>query len=256
MKSRRVVIAGNWKMNTTRDSAVSLARTIAEQVGTVTEVDVVVAPPAPYLLSVQETIKSSKVHLSAQNMYFEENGAFTGELSAAMLKDCGCKLVILGHSERRHVFGEPDEMINRKVIAALKAGLKPILCVGEKLDQREANKTNEVCEAQLRHALMGVPFEQLRQVVIAYEPVWAIGTGKVATPEQAEEVHAFLRQKLTQIYGSDLAQAITIQYGGSVTGDKAEGLLQKPNIDGLLIGGASLKGDEFSQIVKVATKLV
>jgi triosephosphate isomerase len=250
MRGRRIIIAGNWKMNTDRAQAVALAGQIADTVGAGTEIDVILAPPAPWLVPVHDAVHHSKVMTSAQNMHFEESGAFTGEISAAMIKDSGARFVILGHSERRHVFGESDEQINRKVAAALKAGLRPILCVGEKLDEREAGKTMDVVEHQLRRGLIGVPFERLREIVLAYEPVWAIGTGKVATPEQAEEVHAFLRQKLMQIYGSDLGQVISIQYGGSVKGSSAAGLLTKPNVDGLLVGGASLKGDEFIEIIR------
>jgi triosephosphate isomerase len=188
-------------------------------------------------------------------MHFEKSGAFTGELSPAMLLDCGCSHVILGHSERRQLFGEEDDLINRKVIAALANGLLPILCVGETLDERQAGRTHDVVSKQLRHGLVGVRPEQLRDVTIAYEPVWAIGTGQVATPEQAEDVHAFLRETLNGLCGSDLAQVIRIQYGGSVKPDNALGLLGKPNVDGALIGGASLKAEDFAAIVLAAAEL-
>jgi triosephosphate isomerase len=250
MTPRRKFIAGNWKMNTTRESAARLARTLVGSIGQLQDVDVALCPPFPYLLTVHEALAGSRIHLGAQNMYFEPNGAFTGETSAAMLSDCGCKYVILGHSERRHVLGEKDEAINRKVLVALGANLSPILCVGELLAEREGNKTFDVVASQVRNGLVGVRPEQLRDVILAYEPVWAIGTGKVASPEQAEEVHAFIRQTLTKLYGNDLAQVIRIQYGGSVKGDNAAGLLSKPNIDGALVGGAALKADDFVAIVQ------
>lgn len=252
MQRRKKFIAGNWKMNTDRAAAAALARAIVAQVGKIESVDVAICPPAPFLLTVHEEVAATRILLGGQNMYFEKSGAFTGEVSPAMLADCGCRLVILGHSERRHVFAEDDELINRKVIAALANGLHPILCVGEKLEQREAGQTETVVDAQLRHGLVGVRPEQMRDVTIAYEPVWAIGTGHVATPEQAEDVHRFLRQTLTSICGNDLAQSIRIQYGGSVKGENAAGLLEKPNVDGALVGGASLKADDFVEIVRAA----
>lgn len=241
-------------MNTNRDSATELAKALVDEVGAVSEVDVAICPPFPYLHAVHELLAGSRIALGAQNMYFEPEGAFTGEVSASMLADCGCKYVILGHSERRHVLGEDNEMVNRKVKAAIDFGLNAILCVGELLEERESNKTNDVVEAQLRQGLLGILPEQLRQVTIAYEPVWAIGTGKVATPEQAEEVHAFARETLNKLYGADLAQVVRIQYGGSVKPDNAEGLLSMPNIDGALVGGASLKAEEFSQIVEAGVR--
>lgn len=256
MRQRRHFIAGNWKMNTDRASATALARALAGHVGRMEDVDVAICPPAPFLLAVHEEIAASIIALGAQNMFFEKSGAFTGEISPTMLADCGCKYVILGHSERRHLFAEDDELINRKVVAALANGLNPILCVGEKLDQREAGQTQEIVGAQIRYGLVGVRPEQMRDVTIAYEPVWAIGTGRVATPDQAEEVHHFLRETLTTMYGSDLAQSVRIQYGGSVKGDNAAGLLNKPNVDGALVGGASLKIEEFLEIVRAAAAAI
>lgn len=250
MNRRRKFIAGNWKMNLLRDSAHQLAHELAQRLADVTEVDVAVCPPYTYLRDVHDAISGSRLQLGAQNAYFENAGAFTGEVSNAMLADVGCKYVILGHSERRHVLGESDETVNRKLTATLRAGLQPIFCVGELLSQREANKTNEVVVGQIRAGLVGVALEQLREVTIAYEPVWAIGTGKVATPEQAEEVHAFIRETLTKMYGNDLAQDIRIQYGGSVKGNNALGLLSKPNVDGALVGGASLNAEDFAEIVR------
>jgi triosephosphate isomerase len=249
---RRIFIAGNWKMNTHREAAVALARHVAAHVGRIESVDVAVCPPACYLLSVGEELAGSRVTLGAQNMHHEKSGAFTGELSPTMLRDCHCTHVIIGHSERRQFFGEDDELVNRKVISALSNNLLPIVCVGESLAERESGRTMEVVGSQLRHGLVGVRPEQLRDVTIAYEPIWAIGTGKVATPEQAEQVHAYLREVLTSMYGADLSGVIRIQYGGSVKGDNAAGILAQPNVDGALVGGASLKAEEFIAIVQAA----
>lgn len=256
MQTRRPFVAGNWKMNSDRASAVALARAFAGSVWRHENVDVAICPPAPFLLAVHEELAASRIALGAQNMYFEKSGAFTGEISPLMLKDCGCKYVILGHSERRHVFAEDDDLVNRKVISALSNGLYPILCLGETLAQREKGETQEIVAGQLRHGLVGVRPEQMRDVTIAYEPVWAIGTGHVATPEQAEEVHRFLRGKLTEMYGSDLAQSIRIQYGGSVKAENAAGLMEQPNVDGALVGGASLKEQEFLEIVRAAAATI
>jgi triosephosphate isomerase (TIM) len=252
---RRLFIAGNWKMNLDRAGSQRLAGAVAEQSYSLSKIDVAVFPAFPYLADVQEALLGRRVALGAQNMHFEASGAFTGEVSPSMLADVGCKYVILGHSERRHVFGETDEMVNRKVRAAIQYGLQPILCVGELLAEREANRTNEVVERQLRTGLTGVAFEHARDVTVAYEPVWAIGTGKVATPAQAEEVHAHIRQLLTSIFGADLAQCIRLQYGGSVKVENVGGLLELPNVDGALVGGASLKAEEFVGILQVAAKL-
>lgn len=255
MTSRRKFIAGNWKMNTLRESAAQLAHKLVSMVGAIHDVEMAVFPPFPYLLLVHEGIAGSQVRLGAQDVYHESVGAFTGEISAAMLADCGCRYVLCGHSERRHVLGESDDTVNRKLSATLAAGLAPILCVGELLAEREKERTYDVLAGQLRHCLVGVRPEQLRDVTIAYEPVWAIGTGRVATPEQAEEAHAFIRETLTKMYGNDLSQGATILYGGSVKAENAAGLLQKPNVDGLLVGGASLKADEFAHIVLSAVEV-
>jgi len=251
---RRIFIAGNWKMNTDRASAVALAQGIAARAGEAGHVDLAVCPPSVYLDAVAAAVKGSPVGLGAQNMYHEPKGAFTGELSAAMLLDVGCQYVILGHSERRHILGETDEMINRKVLAALDAGLKPIVCVGELLEEREAGRTAEVIRTQFEGSLAGLSDEQMAGTVIAYEPVWAIGTGKVATPEQAEEVHADLRKLLASRYNDQIAESVVIQYGGSVKPDNAATLLGQPNIDGALVGGASLKVDDFLGIAAGAPK--
>ncbi|MBX9653149.1 triose-phosphate isomerase [bacterium] len=255
MRHRKIFIAGNWKMNMDRTTGVALARSLASQIGRVEEVDVAIFPPAPLLSSVHEAISHTRIALGGQNMHFEKSGAFTGEVSGAMLLDSGCTHVILGHSERRQIFGETDELINRKVISALAQSIKPILCVGETLEERQAGKTNDVVGSQLRYGLVGVRPEQMREVTIAYEPVWAIGTGQVATPHQAEEVHAFLRDTLTHVCGTDLAQSIRIQYGGSVKPDNAAGLLSQPNVDGALVGGACLKAEDFSAIVQAGQEI-
>jgi len=249
---RRPLIAGNWKMNTNRSSAVALAEAVARQADTLSGVDLAVCPPSCYLDAVGRALAGSRVALGAQNMYHEKDGAFTGELSAAMLRDLGCTFVILGHSERRHILGETDAAVNKKVHAALAAGLVPIVCVGELLAEREAGKTLAVVQSQFDGSLAGLSAEQMRLVVIAYEPVWAIGTGKGATPSQAEEVHLALRKMIEKRYNSALAEAVRLQYGGSVKPDNAAELLHQPDIDGALVGGASLKADQFLGIARGA----
>jgi triosephosphate isomerase (TIM) len=246
---RRPFIAGNWKMNLNRASAVALAEGLAKNAAKIEGADMAVCPPSCYLEAVGRAIAGSKVALGAQNMYHEREGAFTGELSAAMLCDLGCKYVILGHSERRHILGETDAAINKKVHAALAAGLIPIACVGELLAEREAGQTLSVIRRQFDGSLAGVSPEQMKTVVIAYEPVWAIGTGKVATPQQAEEVHLALRKIVAERYNGAIADVVRMQYGGSVKPDNAAELLKQPNIDGALVGGASLKADQFLGIV-------
>jgi triosephosphate isomerase len=241
----RKLIAGNWKMNTDRAAAVALAKGIVNGVDKFKAVDLLVCPPSVYLVPVGEALSGSSVALGAQNMYHEANGAFTGELSAAMLKDVGCTYVILGHSERRHILGETDSDVNKKTLAALAAGLIPIVCVGELLNEREAGKTAAVIKSQFDGSLAGVSAEQIEKTVLAYEPVWAIGTGKVATPEQAAEVHADLRRLLVERYNDRSAAKVRILYGGSVKASNAGELLAQPNVDGALVGGASLKADEF-----------
>lgn len=236
-------------MNLNRSEAVALATEIARRADSAAHVDLAICPPSVYLDAVGTAIKGSAVGLGAQNMYFESNGAFTGEISGAMLLDLGCQYVILGHSERRHVLGETDEDVNRKVQAALEVGLTPIVCVGETLAQREADQTAEVVSTQFSGSLAGLAAEQVGQLVIAYEPVWAIGTGKVATPEQAEQVHADLRGLLEKHYNADVAGKVRIQYGGSVKPNNAVELLSQDNIDGALVGGASLDADNFFGIV-------
>ena len=249
---RRKLIAGNWKMNSDNVSAAALAKGVAEGAGVAPDVDLLVCPPAVYLAAVGDSLTGSPVALGAQNMYFEGNGAFTGEISAAMLTDLGAEYVILGHSERRTLLDETDEVVNKKTLAALEAGLIPIVCVGELLEQREAGTTAEVIRSQVTGSLAGIPAEKMPGVVVAYEPVWAIGTGKVATPEQAEEVHADLRTLLAEQYSDSVAQQVRILYGGSMKPGNARELLSQPNVDGGLIGGASLKASDFLGIAAAA----
>jgi len=254
MPQRRPFIAGNWKMNLDRAAAVQLARAIAARAGEAPHVELAVCPPFVYLEAVAAIVKGTPVALGAQNMYFEKSGAFTGEVSAGMLLDLGCKYVILGHSERRHVLGETDLLVNKKTLAALSAGLSPIVCVGETLAEREAGKTSDVIRRQFDGSLAGLSAEQIARVTIAYEPVWAIGTGKVATTAQAEEVHIGLRRLLAERYNSAVAQSVRIQYGGSVKPENAAELLACENIDGALVGGASLKADDFLAIAAASPK--
>ena len=251
---RRLLIAGNWKMNLDRAGAVALAREVAAQAAAVVAVDLAVCPPCLYLDAVAAALKGSSVALGAQNMYHEANGAFTGEISAAMLVDIGCRYVILGHSERRHILGETDRQINQKVHAALAARLVPIVCVGELLNEREAGQTAEVIRRQFVGSLAGVSAEQMAGLVIAYEPVWAIGTGKVATPDQAQEVHKDLRKLIQTHYNAAVAEQVRIQYGGSVKPSNAAELLAQPDIDGALVGGASLKASDFLGIAAGAVQ--
>jgi len=249
---RRKFIAGNWKMNTSRAEGAALASAIASKVGGSANVDVAVCPPSLYLEAIGQAIKGSAVCLGAQNCYHEAKGAFTGEISPQMLVDVGCKYVILGHSERRQIFKETDQDVNRKVLAALAVGLTPILCVGETLAERQANQTSRVVRGQMEGSLADLSADQMLKIVVAYEPVWAIGTGVVATPEQAEEVHADLRKLLETRYTSEVASKVRIQYGGSVNAENANTLLHQPNIDGALVGGASLKADSFLAIINAA----
>ncbi len=245
---RRLLIAGNWKMNQTVPEALQLVRELKEKIEGVEDRDILVCPPFTALYPVGKELEGSSIALGAQNMFYEEKGAFTGEISPIMLKDIGCSYVILGHSERRHIFGETDELINKKVISAVKHDLIPILCVGETLQEREEGRTENIVGRQVREGLKGVNSEA--EFVIAYEPVWAIGTGKSATPEMAQEVHKFIREILKELFGEEKAKAVRILYGGSVKPKNAKDLLEMPDIDGALVGGASLKADSFVQIVK------
>jgi len=254
--SRKLFIAGNWKMNLDLAGAKALAEALAAQIGNTDKVDLAVAPPFVYLPAVAAAVKGSKIALAAQNMFYENNGAFTGEISGAMLKDVGCSHVILGHSERRHVIGETDETINHKVVKAIGDELKVILCVGELLAQRDEGTTNDVVAEQTKVGLEGVSAEAMEDVTIAYEPVWAIGTGRTATPEQAQEVHAMIRGLLVKLYGPAVAAATVIQYGGSVKPSNAAELLAQPDIDGALVGGAALKAADFVGIVQAGAGIV
>jgi len=246
------MIAGNWKMNLTLAEAVQLVNAIAESLKGLDRLEVLVAPPFPALLRVKETIGKAPILLAGQNMHWEAQGAFTGEVSAAMLTEAGCTHVILGHSERRTLFGETDEVIDRKASAAVKSGLVPIVCIGETLEEREKGLTFQVLERQLSLSLKS--FKEGKRLppttILAYEPVWAIGTGRTATPEQAQEAHHFIRQWLKGQFGEQPAEAVRILYGGSVKPDNVTDLMSKPDIDGALVGGASLKPESFLPIVR------
>jgi triosephosphate isomerase len=249
---RRRIVAGNWKMNKDRAGAVALARAVAQGAGSVEAVKVVLCPPFPYLLPVADAVAGTKVRLGAQNCYFKDKGAYTGEVSPTMLRDVGCQYVILGHSERRHQMHEPDAIINQKVRAALEARLRVILCVGETLEERNDGRAEEVFYRQLASALVGLSKDSLDRFVIAYEPVWAIGTGQTATPEQAQAAHAGIRLKIGVDFGKEVAQALPILYGGSVNDKNARELFSQPDVDGGLIGGASLEPVPFLGIVEAA----
>ena len=251
---RKPFVAGNWKMNTDSHSSVALAETIAAGSSRLagSSVTVAVIPPFVYLQAVAKAVSSSHIGLGSQDIYFEQIGAFTGEISASMLKDIGCTYVLCGHSERRHIIGETDELVNKKVAAAIAGGLLPIFCVGELIEQRKAEKTKEVVTQQIEAGLAGLSAEKVSAVTIAYEPVWAIGTGLTATPRQAQEVHDFIRKLLGQMYDDKLAEGIRILYGGSVKPSNAAELMDQPDIDGLLVGGASLKADDFLAIIQAA----
>lgn len=252
MVKRPKFVAGNWKMYTSQIGAKGLAATVTSGLGEDRRVIVAVFPPATWLTTVAEVLSGSSVGLGAQNCHYEKEGAFTGELSPQMLLDAGCKYVIIGHSERRHGLGETDAILNRKAKAALAAGLHVIFCVGELLAERDANQTEAVLDQQLSQGLTGIPAEHLGNLVIAYEPVWAIGTGKVASPEQAQDAHAFIRKKIASMFGENVASSLLIQYGGSVKPENAAAILHQPDVDGALVGGASLKADTFLAIVRAA----
>lgn len=249
---RRPIIAGNWKMNLLVAEAESLVKDLLSGLdGSGSEdVDVVVAPPFTSLVPVAKLIRGTRVALAAQNLHWEPSGAYTGEVSAKMLLDVGCKYVIIGHSERRQYFGETDETVNQRLKAALASGLEPILCVGEVLEDRKSGRTREVVDKQTRRGLADVSGKDAQRLAIAYEPVWAIGTGETATPEQAQEVHAEIRALIQDLYGEGVAQGVRIQYGGSVKPDNVRGLMDQPDVDGALVGGASLKAESFLGIVK------
>jgi triosephosphate isomerase len=243
-------MAGNWKMNMLVAEAESLVKDLLSGLDGSEDVDVVVAPPFTSLVPVGKLIRDSRIALAAQNLHWETSGAYTGEISAKMLLDVGCKHVIIGHSERRQYFGETDETVNRRLKAALSGGLEPILCVGEVLEERKAGLTGEVVDRQARQALAGISPNEMERLVIAYEPVWAIGTGETATPDQAQEVHAKIRGLIRDLYDEAVAQELRIQYGGSVKPDNVRALMGQPDVDGALVGGASLKADSFLGIVR------
>ena len=245
---RTPVIAGNWKLFKTIGEATAMVGELKSLVSGTSGVEIVVAPVFTALSSVASALAGSNVRLAAQDCYWEEEGAFTGEVSPKLLKDAGCSHVIIGHSERRQYFGETDESVNKKAKSAIAAGLIAIVCVGETLAEREGDKTFAVIEAQLTGGLVGLSVDSLKQVVIAYEPVWAIGTGKTASDAQAQEVHAFIRGLVAKLFGQSAADAIRILYGGSVKPDNVKGLMTQPDIDGALVGGASLKADSFAAI--------
>jgi triosephosphate isomerase len=249
---RRKFIAGNWKMHTNASEAAALASAVAAGSVQHPKVLVAVCPPFPYLQAVAAAIQGSPVALGAQNVSSEPVGAFTGEVSGAMLVDIGCRYCIVGHSERRHVLGESDAFIRRKVKAVLAVGLLPIVCVGELLAEREKAETNGVVTSQVASAIAGLTEDQVQTLVFAYEPVWAIGTGRNATPEQAEEVHSHIRKILSERYNAKLASQVVILYGGSVKRDNVASLLGQPNVDGALVGGASLNAADFLKIVQAA----
>ena len=243
-------IAGNWKMNKTVEESLDLVKQLKASLSGIEEVEVAVAPPFTALHAVESELKDSSIRLAAQNVFWEEKGAYTGEISPVMLKDLGCHYVIIGHSERRQHFGETDETVNRKIKASISKGLKVIFCVGETLDEREGSRTFSVIGRQVEGGLKDLGEGEINGLVIAYEPVWAIGTGKTATPQQAEEVHQFIRRKLEGLYSKEVSEGIRIQYGGSVTPENIKGLMKEEDIDGALVGGASLKADTFSRIVR------
>lgn len=247
---RKKFVAGNWKMNKTVAGSIALASEVVRLLGSNPPCEVALAPTFVALESVYQVIKHTPIKLAAQNCHYESDGAYTGEISAEMLKSVGCEYVILGHSERRQYFGETDDIINRKVKKVLSESLKVILCIGETLAERDANQTEQVLETQLTGTLKGVTADEITRITIAYEPVWAIGTGRTATPEQAESAHQFIRSLIRARYSSEIADNLTIQYGGSVKASNAKDLFSMPNIDGGLIGGASLKAEEFVQIVR------
>jgi len=249
---RKKVIAGNWKMNNDISESQNLVSGIISGLGNDTKCDVIVCPPFTSLSEVNTLIKDTPVKLGAQNMHYEDSGAFTGEISNSMLKSVGCEYVIIGHSERRTIFWENDEMINKKIKKALESGLKVIFCIGESLAQREEGVTNDVVKKQIVNGLMNVTSDDLKNIIIAYEPIWAIGTGKTATPEQAQEVHSFIRGVIEEFYSKESAENLQIQYGGSVKPENAATLLSQPDIDGALVGGACLKADSFLSIIASA----
>lgn len=254
ISNEKPFIAGNWKMHKTIPEAVEMVKALKEESPQLTDAELVVIPPYTMLSEVKKVIEGSTIQLGAQNIFWEEKGAFTGEVSPPMLKDAGCQYVTIGHSERRQYFGETNETVNKKIKAALAHELTPIMCIGESLEEREKGNTMDKIETQINSGLEGLGKDEIRRIVIAYEPIWAIGTGVTATPSQAEEVHSFIRKKLTEKYGNEIASYVIILYGGSVKPANTYSILKENNINGALVGGASLEADSFIQITKEAIK--
>ena len=248
---RREIFSGNWKMHKNLDESIELVKGLVEGMGDIGEREVVVFPPAVYVRDLVALYGESPIAIGVQNMYYAEEGAFTGEISPRMVKDIGARYILIGHSERRHVFGETDEEVNRKVKAAFAFNLEPFICVGELLEEREEGKSEDVVKIQIERALQGIEVEEVVRAVIAYEPVWAIGTGKVATPDIADSMHGCIRATVKEMYGEEVSTRIPILYGGSVKPDNIAGLYTKENIDGVLVGGASLNIDSFLDIITV-----
>jgi len=253
---RKTIIAGNWKMYKTLKDGQELVVALRRDLFKIDNVDIVVCPPFTLLAYLTDALETSNIAVGAQDLYWQDEGAFTGEVSPVMLKDAGCKYVIIGHSERRQFFGETNEAVNKKIKAGLKHGLTPIICVGENRQERESNNTFKVIEAHIKGGLTDISAEDILKTVIAYEPVWAIGTGLTATPEQAQEVHKFIRDLLKKMYQDEVSNQIRIQYGGSVKPENITELISKPDVDGALVGGASLKADTFTQIVVKASEVI
>jgi len=252
---RRTIIAGNWKMYKTLKDGQELANSIKRDLYKIETIDIVLCPPFLLVAYIGDMLESSNIGLGAQNCYWQDEGAFTGEVSCKMVKDTGAQYVIIGHSERRQFFGETNETVNKKVKAALKNGLTPIVCIGESLAEREANKTFDILTDQITNSLKDITPEEMLKIVIAYEPVWAIGTGKTATPAQAQEVHKFIRDLLAKLFQTETANEVRIQYGGSVKPENITELMKQPDIDGALVGGASLTADSFAAIVTKASEV-
>ena len=252
--ARKVIIAGNWKMNKTASEAKALVEELKAKVKDISSVDIVVCPPFTSIDAAVKAAAGSNIKVGAQNIHWADNGAFTGEISASMLKEAGVEYAIIGHSERRQYFGETDATVNKRLKAALAAGLKPIVCIGELLDEREGGHTQKVLFTQLEGGLADITEEQMAGIIIAYEPVWAIGTGKTATPEMPEETHCYIRQQLGDMFDQETAGKVRIQYGGSMKADNAASLVAQKNIDGGLIGGASLKADSFADLIRNSIK--
>jgi triosephosphate isomerase (TIM) len=255
LSNKKPFIAGNWKLNNNIPESINLSKKIKQATKNEKDVEIVIIPPFTALSEVKKSLSKSSISIGAQDVFWEESGAYTGEISPSMIKDVGCDFVIVGHSERRQYFGDSDENVNKKIKAALSRRLFPILCIGETLRERENNQTMNKVKRQIRNGLKGLDKEQVNQVILAYEPIWAIGTGRTATPEQAEEVHGFIREQLAEMYGNDISSCAIILYGGSVKPENAFSLLRENNINGALIGGASLEADSFVKIINEAKKV-